>query len=497
MLELVEWGRSNGLAAKPWLILGKGPSFSYYKQVDLSGYHLLSLNHAVRQLPVTAAHIIDIDVVADCGRALVENCRWLIMPRRPHVHFDPGPKRLEDYFDELPVLRELDAQNRLVWYNLSSSKPYGDSPVIRARFFSTEAALNLLGTVGVRQVRSLGVDGGRGYGGEFKDLEGKTMLANGHDTFNSQFDEIDAIVRAHGIDYAPLMEPLRVFVGTDESQRVATRVLEHSIRKHSSRPVSFQPMFDLSVPTPKEKANRPRTGFSFYRFAIPKLCGYRGRALYVDADMQVFSDLAELWEVPFGSQKVLCTNQPAAPEAWKEKGSFFHAGRQMSVMLLDCSRLDWSVDEVVRGLDEKRYDYRRLMFDLCLVEPDEIADRIPPEWNCLEWYEAGKTKLLHYTVVPAQPWKNDDNPLCPIWMAEFREALAAGAIPPEEVQHGLASGFLKPSLARELSAAAIPAGPATSRLAGPVPAPHGGGWSSRLGRAAGKPWRLLKRSLER
>src|SRR5262245_39672731 len=130
-------------------------------------------------------------------------------------------------------------------------------------------------------------------------------------------------------------EPMRIFVGTDESQMVACRVLEHSIRKHTSRPVEVVPMLNVPVPTPRDPANRPRTGFSFSRFLIPKLCGYKGRALYLDADMQVFADVAELFDAPFGNHKVLCTNQPYVPDAWKGNG-YFHPGRQMSVMMLDC-----------------------------------------------------------------------------------------------------------------------------------------------------------------
>lgn len=448
MLEIREWIRTCSLPRRPWLILGKGPSFTHHRRVDLSQFNLLSLNHAVRELKVDVAHIIDADVVKDCEASLLRNCRWLIIPRRPHVRCAPGPS-LEDLVQQSPALRELDAQGRLVWYNLSSSPPQGDSPVIRARYFSAEAALRLLALTGARQVRTLGVDGGRGYSPAFKDLEQTTLLANGQPSFDLQQAELQRIVREALIDFAPLVEPLRIFVGTDDSQMVAARVLEHSLRKHATRHVEFVPMNGLTTPVPRNARNRPRTGFSFHRFLIPKLCGFRGRALYLDADMQVFADAAELCDIPFGRQKVLCTFQERRPGAW-EHDQHFQPGRQLSVMLLDCSRLDWDIDDIVRGLDRGRYDYRRLMFDLCLVPPEEIGDRIPPAWNCLEWFDAQTTKLLHYTVVPTQPWKNGANPLCAIWEAAFREALEAGALPPELVTQSVRAGFVKPSLADSL-----------------------------------------------
>ena len=60
---------------KPWLILGKGPSFSKRHQFDLSAYNTLSLNHAVREQAVTIAHIIDLDVIYACGDAIEKNAQ--------------------------------------------------------------------------------------------------------------------------------------------------------------------------------------------------------------------------------------------------------------------------------------------------------------------------------------------------------------------------------------------------------------------------------------
>ena len=252
---------------------------------------------------------------------------------------------------------------------------------------------------------------------------------------------------------------MRIFCGTDESQDVATRVLEHSFRKHASGPVEFVEMRlgrNVHVPKPKDEKNRARTPFSFFRFCIPELAGFRGRALYCDADMQVFADVAELWRIPFGEQRVLCTNQPEAPAHWKNH-AFFRPGRQFSVMLLDCSRLDWKIQEIVERMDRGEFGYQQLLHECCLVRPEEIADRIPSEWNHLDHFEmppaaAGApspgTKLVHYTVVSTQPWKNDRNHLVPLWMRGFAEAVQAGAVERDLVARGIEQGHLKPRLLR-------------------------------------------------
>lgn len=443
MIELRDWIRESAFDDRPWLVLGKGPTFSRRDEFPLGDYNLMSLNHVVGELPVNVAHIVDVDVVPAVAERLAENCDHLVMPRRPHVAMQPGDGLLEDHFDAHPVLRELSEAGRLVWYNAATAAPEGDSPVIGLTYFSSEAAFNLLGELGVSKVRTLGIDGGDLYGKEFAGL---TPLENTRPSFDAQFREIEDIVRRYGMDYDTLVESMRVYVGLDESQIVAARVLEYSIRKHATRPVRVIPMLDVPTPEPKDKANRGRTGFSFSRFHIPRLAGYRGRAMYMDADMHVFGDLAELWEIPFGEHRVLVTRQDQPPERWKG-ADWFKPGRQMSVMLLDCERLDWDIDAIIGGLDAGRYGYPDLMFDLCVVPDAEIGEDVPPEWNHLEHREPGVTKNLHYTVVPTQPWKSDDNPYTELWEKEFREARAAGIVKDEEVTRLAQKRLIKRSLA--------------------------------------------------
>jgi hypothetical protein len=245
-------------------------------------------------------------------------------------------------------------------------------------------------------------------------------------------------------------EPFRIFIGTDETQVVAHQVLAHSIRKHASIPVSITPLFDLPIRVPKDPANHPRTGFSFYKYKIPELCGFQGRALYIDPDMLVFGDVAELAALPFGDHGALCTTQPVPPKQW-EGDPKFRPGRNSAVVLLDCSRLRWDVDELVAGLDEGRYSYPELR-DL-YVFGSEVGATIPTEWNHLERYEPNVTRLTHFTVVFTQPWKADNNPLGDLWTSAYREALHAGAVSPGDVAEGVLAGHIKSSLAAELATA--------------------------------------------
>ena len=444
MLELTEWFDQARFPPRPWLVVGKGPTFDRRSQFDLSEFNVVGLNHVIDQIDVDVAHIVDVNVVADCADRLVDGCRWLLMPRYPHVHSTSGTRRLEDWFDELPVLRSLDEQGRLVWYNLVTDPPVPGSPVIAGGEFSSQLALAILGRMGVRIVRSLGVDGGRSYAETFESLEDATLLENGAPTFDMQFERLREIADEYGVDYQSLVAPLRIFVGCEESQVVAYRVLEYSIRKASSVPVEVVPMMNLDHPMPRDARNRPRTGFSFARFMIPELCGGRGRALYLDADMLVFGDVAELHDMPFDGRAVLCSGSTST-DAWDgfESHNF---GASAAVMLIDCERASWDIAGIVAALDRGEYTYEQLMGDLCIVAPGDIAAEISEEWNHLEVFEPGRTKLLHFTVVPTQPWKSDANELGDVWMACYREAVEAGAVPPEEVEQLVAAGDVKPAL---------------------------------------------------
>lgn len=437
--DIRAWARSFDINAKPWLVLGKGPSYERVKDINLADFYTCSLNHVVRQHPVDLAHIIDIDVVEACKDVLERNATALVLPFFPHVNHDPTGKSIEDFIVEMPVLQSISRRGRLFWYNLSSAKQQaGDSPVIGARFFSAEAAVNILADCGARTIRSLGVDGGSSYAPSYKDLEETTLLANKHASFDRQFEGIARTIRATGVFYAPLHKeaPVRIFVGTVRSQTLATRVLEYSIKRHASMSVEVVPMCDVAVPMPRDPANRPRTGFSFARFLIPSLCGYRGRAIYLDADMLLFDDVVKLWEYPMGGADVLCVEQPT------DAGRI----RQYSVLLLNCANLRWRIEDLVKGLDEGRYDYHRLMYEFCIVEPERIAASLPSEWNSLERYETGKTRLLHYTDMPTQPWVSHKNRNGELWYAGLREALREGFLSAEEVYREVGHGHVSPDL---------------------------------------------------
>ena len=92
---------------------------------------------------------------------------------------------------------------------------------------------------------------------------------------------------------------IRIFIGYDSSETVAFHVLAHSIMSRTSEAVSITPItmkMARAAGFTRERGPLESTEFSFTRFMVPYLCGYEGRAIFMDCDMLVLCDIKELWD---------------------------------------------------------------------------------------------------------------------------------------------------------------------------------------------------------
>jgi hypothetical protein len=229
--------------------------------------------------------------------------------------------------------------------------------------------------------------------------------------------------------------PIRIFVAATDSEWLPMRVLEYSIIETASAAVALMPLHRAGrpIPMPRARANRPRTPFTFQRFLIPELCGYRGRAIYLDSDMLVFSDIRALWETPLHGCDLQSVQE--GPDGRRP---------QFSVMLMDCGRLGWNVEEICESLDRGSLTYEQLMYEMKAT--GRIGRAIASDWNSLEHFEPGRTCLLHYTDMNRQPWVATANPLAYLWVACLRRAVRAGFVSLPEIERQVASGHVRPSL---------------------------------------------------
>ena len=84
-----------------------------------------------------------------------------------------------------------------------------------------------------------------------------------------------------------MSELLRIFIGIDKRQPVAYHVLCSSIQRRCSRPVSFTPLIIDQLPIDRVGL----TDFTFARYLVPYLCNYEGKALFIDSDILLNSDI--------------------------------------------------------------------------------------------------------------------------------------------------------------------------------------------------------------
>ena len=236
------------------------------------------------------------------------------------------------------------------------------------------------------------------------------------------------------------MEAIKIWLGTELKTTIACQVLEFSIRRRTKNKVEFTRMIGSEWEYPIE-GMRVGAGFSLRRWMIPKSTGWQGKAIYLDADMQVFGDIEELWN------KDQTTQHDPPPVIWCSfQSDKFNKEPwpQTSAMLIDCAKArgynGFDIDrvlELLRGASD-RDNYAKLMHAVWL---GPYAARIGDEWNHLnKFVPMGKpkhTRLIHYTSEPSQPHVKPEHPLAHLWQAELKLAIEAGAISRGDFEFGL------------------------------------------------------------
>ncbi len=112
-------------------------------------------------------------------------------------------------------------------------------------------------------------------------------------------------------------ETVRIFVGCDPNNCDLEQmmVLHYSIMKHTMQPIEMTWM-QLSQNPDSAWYSDQKTGsgwhtekwatpFSGFRWAIPESCNFEGRAIYMDADVIVLCDIAELWMHPMNDDAIV------------------------------------------------------------------------------------------------------------------------------------------------------------------------------------------------
>lgn len=237
-----------------------------------------------------------------------------------------------------------------------------------------------------------------------------------------------------------MSDPIRVFIGSSATEWLPAKVLEYSIKSNTNKAVETFILSSVAreFTLPVHAKNQPRTPFSFQRFLIPELCNYKGRAIYLDADMLVFDDIRLLWETDFAGADLLATSSRD-----------LNRPTQFSVMLLDCEKLNWNIENIVSSLDQNLFSYEQLMFEFKIAR--NISNKLSWAWNSMEFFDPAKVKLLHFTDMNTQPWVSNKNKNGEIWLSYLRKAISAKFIDMSDITREVKFGAVRPSILLDLS----------------------------------------------
>lgn len=186
---------------------------------------------------------------------------------------------------------------------------------------------------------------------------------------------------------------IRIFIGcaANHEDAESQAVLEWSIRKHASQPVDITWMklsrcdkcyfggWDTSLWS---------TPFSGFRWAIPEMCNFEGKAIYMDSDVIVMDDIAKLWEQDIPGESFLLG---------KGGGHW-----RICVSMFDCAKAKQHVKPISE--QKKDRDYHKKMGALTRRRKDLVSS-FYGNWNCLDNELKSETnpKAIHYTYMASQP----------------------------------------------------------------------------------------------
>ena len=225
-------------------------------------------------------------------------------------------------------------------------------------------------------------------------------------------------------------DQIDVFVGYDPREAVAYNVLSHSIHRRASKPVSITPLMltQLDGLMWRDWHTQQSTDFSFSRFLVPYLRGYQGWAIFMDCDMLVLDDIAELWALrddQFAAQVVKHDHRPKEDTKFLgQQQTTYEKKNWSSVMLFNCARCAALTPEYVNtasGLELHRFRW---------LGDDALIGEIPRRWNHLVDYDpelpADDISNLHFTTGGPYFEEYKDCGYAELWFAERDRMLYAG-----------------------------------------------------------------------
>ena len=195
---------------------------------------------------------------------------------------------------------------------------------------------------------------------------------------------------------------VRVFIGSSGNGEDAEfeTVCEYTLRKHASVELDVTWMKPTLDPYSFWYAGQGgwnmenwSTPFSGFRWGIPAACDYEGEAIYMDYDMLIQDDIANLWNQPWRDNET-CLISKGGPEGWR-----------FCVMKMRCDRIKDHMIPIDRLKSNPAAFERMKNFFATRLD---LRQDFEGNWNCIdgENYESmddPEVKIIHYSDMSSQP----------------------------------------------------------------------------------------------
>ena len=193
---------------------------------------------------------------------------------------------------------------------------------------------------------------------------------------------------------------IKVFVGCDPNNCDLEQmmVLDYSIRKNTQHPVEITWMQLSHDPASPWYSNQEThegwhtekwaTPFSGFRWAIPESSNFEGRSIYMDADVIVLCDIAELWSHPMKDDAIVIA-----------KGG--KSSARLCTCVWDCEKAKQYLPSL-KTLQSDPDGHKKLM--QLIKDQPHLVQNYNNSYNCIdgEGLKIEDIKILHYSDMGTQ-----------------------------------------------------------------------------------------------
>jgi lipopolysaccharide biosynthesis glycosyltransferase len=195
------------------------------------------------------------------------------------------------------------------------------------------------------------------------------------------------------------LKSIPIFIGYDAREAVAYHTCVNSIIRYSTNPISINPLSLNLLKGYNETHTDGSNQFIYSRFLLPHLMDYNGWAIFIDGDMIIRDDIAELYNLQNNDYSVMVVKHD-----YKTKSNTKYLGSKnedyprknwSSVVLWNCGHIKNKI--LTPELIQKSNGSYLHRFSWLT---DNDIGSLPIEWNWLpdEYGENNNAKLLHYTL---------------------------------------------------------------------------------------------------